>query len=49
MVENVLHTNNLDQELKDLANPRAKNDKDYLVELYRLLQDTTALRLSLES
>ena len=40
---------NLARKLENLENSQAKKDNNYIVELYRLLQDTTELRLSRES
>jgi hypothetical protein len=40
---------NIARKLEDLENSQAKKDNNYIVELYRLLQDTTELRLRRES
>ena len=40
---------NLARKLEDLENSKVKEDNNNIVELYRLLQDTTEFRLSRES
>ena len=40
---------NIARKLEDLENSKVKEDNNNIVELYRLLQDTTEFRLSRES
>ena len=39
----------LTRQIDDLTNNQEQEDNDYIVELYKLLQDATASRLSLEN